>query len=87
MSEPTQADLMADLTAYVKAANVAGLEAFSFSTRRACADCRTTRGKLRRACPSCALPVCDGCWPEKHTHEASKLPATCLALATRTARG
>lgn len=71
MSTPTQAELMAALAAEIKAANVAGLKAFSLPTRKACADCRTRRGKLRRACPSCALPVCDNCWPEKHTHGAT----------------
>lgn len=42
--------------------------AIAWPTRRACVDCHTVRGKLRRACPYCWRPVCDDCYPLTH-HE------------------
>lgn len=37
-----------------------------FPTRRVCMDCGTRKGALRRACPYCFVPVCNGCWPMAH---------------------
>lgn len=36
-------------------------------TRKACVDCKTVRGRLRRACPYCWRPVCDDCYPHRHS--------------------
>jgi hypothetical protein len=43
-------------------------EVFGFTrpTRKPCVDCKTRKGRLRRACSFCLRPVCNDCYPQKH---------------------
>ncbi len=60
---------MRALTVELQAANEAARKSINWPTRKACADCGTRRGKLRRACPTCGVPVCNACYyPTVHKH-------------------
>lgn len=72
LSKAEQDALLVSLTDEVKSAVETARKTINWPTRRACADCGTRKGKLRRACPYCAAPVCDECYyPTVHKHRVA----------------
>jgi len=71
LTKAEQNALMVSLTEELRLANEAARKSINWPTRKACVDCGTVRGKLRRACPACSVPVCDECYPQEHACEAT----------------